>query len=1399
MELDQVPGDTGVKSDSEAETIVLPGKDGHSPSKIRKSIKHEDKSEMEDGKLDAEREYDGLMDGLPPMVNGGSRSNGSGAGGAGQNGSSSGRKASHGGSESEPATSSSLGKRKRPKHGITSTSTKKDYDHHDNDYSIHDNASSSLSIPSPSSPIANARLSSSRSASESEDSRSPSPPLKSRDKAKSVDHIVSRRKLSGSSDEGEIGRFEIQRSSGVELKESRDRASNKIEVNSCKRTRSISPPARNHRRSLSTQTHSKSSRGLSHKKKRIPSPLQSADYRSDESSTSDKSHRRRSRLRHLAAPATSDSAISPAKMAPHKKNVNSSGQTQFARACATGKLDKVKQALEARPDDLNEGDYAQNTPLHTASLMGHVAVVEFLLKAGCAVDPVNAARDTPLHDAIDNSHLDVVILLLDAGANPRKANGKGEDPYDLVEEETDVTDELHEAILAAKARTNDRRSEDEQMLDESKDSPHDTPPTRDSGHTSRRNPSTRAIKTSDSTLYQSFNLSELRKAAGQNDSNTVVRIIEVHNNNIDDPKSLIIAAKAGNHDVINMLLGYGGFNPDPDPLDNQPPESSTPVLAAIGRDNLEVIKLFINQPDFDPTRRVKGETYFEIAKRRGGSIWKDEESLLREAYDKYKKSHKSSPNKPRSPGMRRDGRDADAKRTARRDEQQPARSHNRRLSSQMNKDSEGNRNVDQNTAKRGPGRPRKEDHPSGGGITPLGPPKQKPPRKSEADHAASDSEVAVKPRRKKLVSGKEFRGDRSTAKPRRASITSNASSVSTKDRREGEGDPDKTSRHTSPSIPRVLKPSVKELSCGESSVKLGPDKDRHRSLKRDESKDRISAIRGESPVKRPRKSETPPRLGTQEVTSNYSTSGGQSKRRKIGTDSRTGTKTETLAGPSSVERKSFTKTSPRQVSTSTDPESKNMEKSVRTQRRVEPPERSRTLEKKQEKPSGDTAMWSSQSKEERDLPKRKDTEHPVPKDCLGKEGLSVEDRAIKEADSEREKAEVARQEQKAQEQAACEEESRRHKEETERREKQRQEEAGALAREQKRLKEQRLEQERQKREEQERRRMQLLEQQRAERILAEQERLNKLPPLLRMFDSMYDHTSPEFAKLFRHIDGFRYDTIKEDATGQPNGREEWMLNTHAALLLGEKDLQLSRYTAWERISLSDNCKESIWRTDNGTFTLEHPALQELALVQRYRVAGPEWEIANQCKPLFLGLDIFFVKVSEFMYVVPNFAHLRGLELVVRYREISSGWSPEEGWRSDSPTAEFRPQHKYYINGDLIRQGEVPMSEISTEPFGEERLPTRFGLGITPVLPNDPEFPAYARAQGLSHLLKKYNQQSFQANHEATNGSHHSYNYLHRSNGFTPPGSEKSRSTNGESPALPNGIIPHHIATMVERP
>ena len=407
------PEDAGGKSDSEAETIVLPGKDGHSPSKTRKSIKHEDKSDDEE-----------LVD-APDIETG----NGSDANTADDAPNKEDIKVAEGDTQQSVsnASASMLGKRKRSAHG----NGRRDGNGPSKVDSAPGNSSGLSSVPT--SPVATTRSSLSKPrASDSDVSRSPSPRLKSRDKAKSVDQVLPRRKqfASASGDEGEDDkrRFNRQRSSGADHRHHKDRRTlhkQNAESTAHKRTRSVSPHSRGHRRSTSTTLPSKSTHGLSHKKKRVPAPLQSTEYQSDESSASGSSHPRSSRLRHLAASTTGDSTISPAKIAPHRKHVNSSGQTLLARACASGKLDIVKQRLEERPEDIDEADHAMNTPLHAASIAGHVDIVKLLLDAGCIVDPVNLSRDTPLHDAIDNGHLECVKSLLSAGANPRKANGKG--------------------------------------------------------------------------------------------------------------------------------------------------------------------------------------------------------------------------------------------------------------------------------------------------------------------------------------------------------------------------------------------------------------------------------------------------------------------------------------------------------------------------------------------------------------------------------------------------------------------------------------------------------------------------------------------------------------------------------------------------------------------------------------------------------------------------------------------------------------------------------------------------------------------------------------------------------------------------------------------------------------
>lgn len=1300
--------DAGQKSDSDAETIVLPGKHGHSPSRVRKSIKHEDKSEDE------------VMTDAPDikdLAEGDEDANGDGDA-DGDADAEADADADAATRAEKPASATSLGKRKRSKNG---GSNKDDPAHLGN--------SSGLSSV-PTSPVATTRSSLSKpAASDSEVSKSPSPPPRPtiRDKAKSADRVLPRRKqyASGSGDEDEAEaeshRFGRQRSSGADHKANRDgRSASKLQVDntSRKRTRSISPHPRGHRRSISTQLPSKSSHGLSHKKKRVPEPLKSTEYHSDDSSASGNSHPRSSRLRNLAAPTTGESAISPAKMPPHKKHVNSSGQTLLAIACSRGKLDIVKQRYEERPEDVNLADNALNTPLHIASLEGFVDIVQFLINTGnCELNAVNDLKDTPLHDAVDNKNVEVVKLLLDAGANPSLANTEGNEPLDKIsvygegddddddeddedsKEDREKASEMRAAIMAAKQKFTSaaRRGSEDQMhengesrLSHPKESPRQTPPAYETQTSMGRMGGTaRRIKTSNSHLWMTANPATLQKAASEGDVGAISQILSV-NPNLNDAKALFNAARGGHDAVINLLFALGKFNADPSPLEGVALEQSTPMLAAIGKDkHLEVIKLFLAQSDFNPTRRHRGETYYEIAKRKGGPKWQEEEALLKEAFENYHKTHKSSPSKqPRSPGLRRDTRDTDreSKKSARNDESQ-APSHKRSASSPKNKEVESNKSRHRSTSsltqskdgqsigKRGPGRPRKEENISttlsDREMSPLGRPNPKSQsKKVESDAPLSESDPMVKPRKKLLT-----RGERELEKQRRASIASNASSVSIKDKR-GRGSSnaksDKLDGKSSPNIPRVSKSSTSGVSDKEvTSDKPSSEKDRARSIKRDDSKDRLNAIRGESPVKRPRKSETPPRSNMQEVTAAYGSGASPQKRRKVEVDTSTGQKAESTPSSSPEHRTTSAKNVLSRENTagksSTEGKVKSSRSGPKLSENSEGMKDSVAADKASSSRPAKSANSTSSSISDPSQRKPKHSSERPPKESSDAQSIQIKveeeeaqrqaqlRREKKEADAarqkeleaaeERERIENARQARLAREQAAREEEEKRLREEAERKERQQREDAEAHRRAVEEQKALYLEQERLKKEESDRRKAAAQEHQRLERARIEkerrEERLAKLPLLLKWFDQASDPQTPIIANFFRRIAGYRYDTIKPEATGQAVGREQWMLNIHVAILLGEKDLQLSRCelvvdlhneqkltagldTAWERIQLSHGQKRGVWGTENGMILLK----DNLSILRKQVPSQrePAHEVFKKNEPLFLGLDLFFVKV-----------------------------------------------------------------------------------------------------------------------------------------------------------------------------
>ncbi|KAI2630967.1 hypothetical protein GGR54DRAFT_178893 [Hypoxylon sp. NC1633] len=229
----------------------------------------------------------------------------------------------------------------------------------------------------------------------------------------------------------------------------------------------------------------------------------------------------------------------------------------------------------------------------------------------------------------------------------RKADAEGHEPLEKVPDDLENAEEIRAALREAKERVGElrRTSEDHQPHDgadtvssHGPESPRRSPTASGSGALAaqRRGGAVRSTKTSNHLLYMNLDDKTLRQAAARGDNETVTRVLQVKER-CDDPEALVNAARGGHSFVVELLLALGGANPDPRPVSSLPTEYGTPMLAAIGGENLEVVKLLLNAANFDPTRRCKGQTYYEIARRREGPMWKEEEHLLKNAYDDYKK------------------------------------------------------------------------------------------------------------------------------------------------------------------------------------------------------------------------------------------------------------------------------------------------------------------------------------------------------------------------------------------------------------------------------------------------------------------------------------------------------------------------------------------------------------------------------------------------------------------------------------------------------------------------------------------------------------------------------------------------------------------------------------------
>lgn len=1132
---------SGAKSDSEAETVVLSGANAHSPSKARKAIKLEDKFHESDP-LDGMDIDDATKDGANAEI------------------------------PSEGATSN-LGKRKRSKHSNVSARQE----------TRNGNSSGLSSVPT--SPLATTRSSLSKPAeSESDISKSPSPGASRSAKAKSArkDSPPDSDNEAPSADDKEKRRTRRRRSSGLEVAGQQNQqnvdpqsATSHAENNSRNPTRSTSPRLPAHRRSASSNS---AINGLSHKKRKLPAPLRATRDRhsieeqsDDDSSVGESPHPRRSRTRNLATPPTGDSSV--AKMPPHKKR-NPFGRTALADACEDGDITKARRLLQEKPEDLDVADAAGNTPLQCASLNGHEDVVKMLIEAGCNIHCVNDRKDSPLLDAVENGHLEVVKLLLAAGVNPKIRNEEGEEPINKIDESGDDAEAIRQALIRARANVGHTQPS----------LPVQSPQTESYSSRSRRTQSHgRSTKTGEHQLYTSYNVSTLRSAAARGDLQTVGNILQVivTSDFFDDPESLVAAARGGHEEVLQILLGFGNADPDPQPLEHKDWEHATPMLAAIGSDNIKVIELLLAKVDddrFDPTKRYNGSTYYEIAKQRQGPLWEEEERILKEAFDKYKSRSNARPSSASQQGSTRGHQkklsDSDGRSNGGKSRPQVGSG----TSQGLKREQKGAIATGSAPVKRGPGRPRKEgneppptlDRERSSSATHK---EKSQPRRPESETAVPQADMEPSKPRRKLISGKDLKGERE--KQRRASVASIPASNEMTEKHPSE---------SSQAIPSTSKTAPPRLINSASDPDIAVEKplDRARSLKRDDSKDRVTAIRGESPAKRPRQSSTPPSDLHDPNSLKPTDQGFSNKRIRLEAEGKNANRAEgrwssspdrrSTSGPSGLSNET-----PAQKDHMRDSKhlpnagsAKNLELQLNRQPTTNPQKPSSAddarhlrLEKdSRDQPKHDSGDPHAQGEETADGTQKVAQSNELPElvQKIKQEERDAED------ELERQRLEDLRLEHEAKEKLAREEAAKRQQEregELKRKEQERRDELRRADEEKRRLYEEQLrlqreEQERRKAEREAARLAELRADHRRREAEREAARLAKLPPLLRWFDGYPQPITPEFASEFRVMQGVRYDTIRPEATGSPDGREQWLLNTQIALLLGEKDLHLSR-------------------------------------------------------------------------------------------------------------------------------------------------------------------------------------------------------------------------------------------------
>ncbi len=1334
-----VATDAASQSDSEAETVVLPGIDGYSPSKIRRERKIKLEDKVEDSESDRGGAGSRQDDHVGTTLNAGRAA------------------------VADDGVSSLLGKRKRPKHRIPGL-----------DDTLAGNSSGLSSVPT--SPVVKSRSNLARQVDSDSEYPSPSP------KRTHSERVPEKKRSIGSASDldKEFKPTHNRRSSvrdasaGERHKEGRTKASSERPVRhrrthspSPSRNRDISDNNRGHR-----ATSSSGANGLGTKKRWAPPSSRAKKYTedelSDESSAIESSHTRRSKPRKRDTPPVRELPAQKVPQPPPRKRFNRWGRTALLEASVSGNYEKVKKLLDEYPEDLDLPDSAGNTALQCASLDGYDEVVKLLIRHGCNIHCINHDGDSPLIDAIDNGHLQTVKLLLDAGVDPRQRNRLGQEPLQLVKDDEENAEEIKKAVLDARAKfqpsgTLLARQEPCRLDDRRKAS---------ASHA-------RANRTEKRFLYMQFDLPSLREAAAIGDVEKVVNIVEVLEQNISgDPESAVAAAKGGHAEVLGILFAMAGCEPDPPPLESADSwEYATPILAAIGGDNTKVLELLLSMTKegrLDPTKRYERKTYFEIASERAGRVWQEEKRLLKQAYNEY---------------MGKATRDTKSSGSSKKPDE-----NMRPKQSKM----ESRERPDMSSPiRRVPGRPRKENiqssehNPQSVSQRADEADNAKPRRKLVSGRELKDSQETTEPELPSLVVRTDE--DHELAKPRRKLVSGRDLKDAGERNRPvaAAASPVKNGRPTLHDSPMDLDPRAESNKHLHSKPRGDSDREGEKPNRRSRSVDRRPSVRPSSPSKRHRNSspvsgledaaqkrrrlETEPKQfkhvkASQESMSSTPTvrplasipkiniekavevfdqisedsqspRDAESNRRSLQTDQKNvgvvasddkqpTIKSEVVEAASSAKElaQKLARTQAKQAKKKADAEAQKKaeeaeRKLMEDRKRLEQEKAAKKREEKIRQEEQQRIKEVSRRKEE--LARAAELRHQ-------EELRHEEERARKviEEDIRREtQAGIALDIEFNEEVGRRFEQTRKKREEAVKLRLQEQQELGERQKLEREAEEQRQREEVARRAHEERRRHEEAKQRHHEEMqrrkaeaIAERHReeaaarVANLPPLLRWFDGLSNPATPDVAKYFTLMYGARYDTIRPEAASTPEGSEYWVLNSHAALLLGKQDLDLSCYTGWDRIPASGPAKRGYWKLQGDTYSMTDHGLDRLnpdfaEYVRRAEELDEPWisipppvqhEVKKQSKELYLDLNLFFVKLSDLMFVVRSTPHLKDIDIKVLYHEVEQDPAAadhakvDELWHQDLGAEElhlhaFCPGPRFYRNGQLVH---VERSRVS---------------------------------------------------------------------------------------------------------